>query len=66
MWKYKFPLSTGHQQSPIEIVTDCAVCVPVETTICLDFSSEYYKPPKEMTLSNDGHTGYTKHIFKNK
>lgn len=60
MWKIKFPMSLGHQQSPINIISDCAICVPAETNSILTFSPEYQKPAKDMRIYNDGHTGEQK------
>lgn len=57
LWKLKFPLSVGCCQSPINIISNCAICVPAETIPALAFSPEYHKPPQDMRLYNDGHTG---------
>lgn len=57
VWKKNFPRGLGKKQSPVNIISNAAICVPAETMSILCFSSEYYKPPKEMKIYNDGHTG---------
>ncbi|EEZ98483.1 carbonic anhydrase 1 isoform X1 [Tribolium castaneum] len=54
-WKYRFQIR-GENQSPINILSVCAVVVPTETIAPLDFTSEYHITPQEMKLLNDGYT----------
>ncbi|RZB40212.1 carbonic anhydrase 1, partial [Asbolus verrucosus] len=54
-WKYRFQIR-GENQSPINVLSVCAIVIPAETVAPLDFTTEYHTTPIEMKLVNDGYT----------
>ncbi|CAH0559001.1 unnamed protein product [Brassicogethes aeneus] len=54
-WKNTFPQAAGCRQSPINIISYCAINIPMETVTPLIYSTDYHLPPSEMTLYNNGH-----------
>lgn len=63
-WKEIFPYSKGTKQSPINISTASALCIPAETCAPLRFSSEYHSSPKDIRAFNDGHNGNVPHCVR--
>ncbi|KAK9882175.1 hypothetical protein WA026_019689 [Henosepilachna vigintioctopunctata] len=56
-WRQNFLAAQGECQSPVNLQSECAIVVHVETlTNPLEFSREYCAPPCDMFLINDGHT----------